>query len=130
MTCRRPAVASQVAWLAASGLEEADFVALKFDVDEGNYGSTLEWGFLADLVRTEAVDTCRDAAPERGRVPCVQVHSDQLALVDEIFIELHFTADRRIGAVNFWHHGDHSQLQAFDLLRQLRRCGIAVHAWP
>ena len=41
-----------------------DFVVLKFDVDEGTSGDTMEWGFLADLV-----------------------HSDALAYVDEIFIE-------------------------------------------
>ena len=49
-------------------LDESDFVVLKFDCDLDVHKSSLEWGFLADLVY----------APEA------------LRLVDEIFIEMHF----------------------------------------
>mmetsp|Transcript_20372 Transcript_20372/g.60745 ORF Transcript_20372/g.60745 Transcript_20372/m.60745 type:complete len:514 (-) Transcript_20372:40-1581(-) len=79
-----------------------DFVALKFDVDAGNEGPTMEWGFLSDLL-----------------------HSEALALVDELFIELHFWLPEI-----HWLHTTHSEAQAFDVLRQLRACGMAVHAWP
>ena len=69
----------------------------------------MEWGFLADLV-----------------------HSPQMALVDEVYIELHFLFDRRYtgGSTMGWRHKGHSMWQAFDLMRELRRCGLAIHAWP
>ena len=76
-------------------------------MDEGSAGSTMEWGFLAQLLA-----------------------SPQLRLVDELFIELHFTFDARTGNTLGWSHADHSMWQAWDVLRQLRRCGVAVHAWP
>lgn len=63
----------------------------------------MEWGFLADLLR----------------------RPEALALVDELFIELHFFAP----SLN-WVHLTHSMKQAFDVLRQLRACGLPVHAWP
>ena len=63
----------------------------------------MEWGFLADLLR----------------------RPEALALVDELFIELHFYASSLR-----WVHPTHSMKQAFDVLRQLRACGLPVHAWP
>lgn len=119
-----------VAWLPYLVTRD-DFVVLKFDVDEGKHGQTVEWGFLADLV-----------------------HSPAMRLVDEIYIELHFAwnahskKDVALGVMpttvdpnksssgttrSFtmgWHHYSHSMRQAFDLMRELRRCGVAVHAWP
>ena len=90
-------------WLRENAVEE-DFVALKFDVDNDfSLGPTMEWGFLADLLR----------------------RPEALALVDELFIELHFFAP----SLN-WVHLTHSMKQAFDVLRQLRACGLPVHAWP
>ena len=87
----------------ATQVVEADFVALKFDVDLGSRGPTMEWGFLADFLR----------------------RPEALALVDELFIELHFYCPS-LG----WKHPAHSMKQAFDVLRQLRACGLPVHAWP
>ena len=90
-------------WLRENTVED-DFVALKFDVDNDfSLGPTMEWGFLADLLR----------------------RPEALALVDELFIELHFYA-----ASLRWVHLTHSMKQAFDVLRQLRACGLPVHAWP
>ena len=89
-------------WLRENVVEN-DFVALKFDVDNDSLGPTMEWGFLADLLR----------------------RPEALALVDELFIELHFFAP----SLN-WVHLTHSMKQAFDVLRQLRACGLPVHAWP
>ena len=89
------------AWLQNTARE--DFVALKFDVDNDSLGPTMEWGFLADLLR----------------------RPEALALVDELFIELHFFAP----SLN-WVHLTHSMKQAFDVLRELRACGLPVHAWP
>ena len=90
-------------WLQNTAREE-DFVALKFDVDNDfSLGPTMEWGFLADLLR----------------------RPEALALVDELLIELHFYA-----ASLRWVHLTHSMKQAFDVLRQLRACGLPVHAWP
>ena len=87
------------------GLSEEDFVVLKYDCDSPVSDATsLEWGFLADFV---------------GSAP-------HLSLVDEIFVELHFFYPFMFGSS--FHH--HTMWQAFDLLRQLRECGIAVHAWP
>ena len=62
----------------------------------------MEWGFLADLLS-----------------------STELALVDELYIELHFwyTGLR-------WDHRDHDMRQAYDIFRQLRKCGLPVHSWP
>jgi len=83
-----------------------DYVVLKFDVDEGTSGLTMEWGFLSDLV-----------------------HAEELILVDELFIELHYYfIDEKTGLR--WHHDAHSMKQAYDVMRQLRTCGLAVHAWP
>ena len=65
--------------------------------------NALEWGFLADLLRSP----------------------NTLALVDELLIELHFYAPSLR-----WVHLTHSMKQAFDVLRQLRACGLPVHAWP
>ena len=48
-----------------------------------------------------------------------------LNLVDELFVELHFYAPWLR-----WVHLTHSMKQAFDVLRQLRACGLPVHAWP
>ena len=79
-----------------------DFVVLKYDVDEVVEGLTMEWVFLADLMQSE-----------------------ELALVDELFIELHFKYD----SID-WDFGRHSMQQAFDIQRQLRQCGLAIHAWP
>ena len=90
-------------WLRENAVEE-DFVALKFDVDNDfSLGPTMEWGFLADLLR----------------------RPEALALVDELFVELHF-----YGPSLRWVHLTHSMKQAFDVLRQLRACGLPVHAWP
>ena len=90
-------------WLGENTVEE-DFVALKFDVDNDfSLGPTMEWGFLADLLR----------------------RPEALALVDEFFVELHFYASSLR-----WVHLTHSMKQAFDVLRQLRACGLPVHAWP
>ena len=89
-------------WIQNTARED-DFVALKFDVDNDSLGPTMEWGFLADLLR----------------------RPEALALVDELFIELHFAAP----SLN-WVHLTHSMKQAFDVLRQLRACGLPVHAWP
>ena len=89
---------------APASLVADDFVALKFDVDNDfSLGPTMEWGFLADLLRSPKA----------------------LALVDELFVELHFYAPSLR-----WVHLTHSMKQAFDVLRQLRACGLPVHAWP
>jgi hypothetical protein len=80
-----------------------DFVALKYDVDEGSDTPTLEWGFLYNLLA-----------------------SDVLQLVDELFIELHFWHPE----VRWqWRYHGHSMWEAFDAMRQLRARGHAVHAW-
>lgn len=80
-----------------------DFVVLKFDVDNHNsLGPTMEWGFLADLV-----------------------YSEEIALVDELYIELHYRLEK-IG----WMHNTHSARQRYDIVRQLRLCGLAIHDWP
>ena len=90
-------------WLRENTVED-DFVALKFDVDSDfSFGPTMEWGFLADLLKRPGA----------------------LALVDEFFVELHFYAPSLR-----WVHLTHSMKQAFDVLRQLRACGLPVHAWP
>ena len=66
-------------------------------------GDADSWGFVADLLRSPKA----------------------LALVDELFVELHFFAPSLR-----WVHLTHSMKQAFDVLRQLRACGLPVHAWP
>ncbi|EKX34514.1 hypothetical protein GUITHDRAFT_119351 [Guillardia theta CCMP2712] len=87
-------------------VKEEDFVALKFDCDDNGVSAgtgTMEWGFLAALL-----------------------YSPHLSLVDEIFVELHFFYPQ------LWKDSflPHSMWQAFDALRQIRACGIAVHVWP
>jgi hypothetical protein len=86
--------------------EVQDFVVLKYDVDVEDHccaGSTLEWGFLHGLL-----------------------NSNSITLVDELFIELHFWAPEFIA----WKFDGHSMWEAFDVMRQLRQKGHAVHAWP
>jgi len=62
----------------------------------------MEWGFLADLLSSE-----------------------EMGLVDELFIELHFWFPD-IG----WKFESHTMRQAFDVFRQLRSCGLPIHSWP
>lgn len=92
-----------ISWLEAN-VHKDDFVVLKFDVDEDMYlkGPTMEWAFLGDLI-----------------------YSKSISLVDEFYIELHF---RDIGLK--WHHNTHSSRQQYDVVRQLRACGMAIHNWP
>lgn len=81
-----------------------DFVVLKYDVDEeGCTGPTMEWGFLGDLL-----------------------YSDVLNLVDELYVELHFYDKEYM----YWNHQTHSAQQRYDIVRQLRACGMAIHDWP
>jgi hypothetical protein len=79
-----------------------DFVVLKYDVDMGTRGPTLEWAFLKCLIESGAIQ-----------------------YVDELFIELHFWYPRLD-----WEHQFHTMYQAFDLLRRLRELHVPVHAWP
>ena len=57
-------------WLRENTVED-DFVALKFDVDNDSLGPTMEWGFLADLLRRpEALalaDVAQSPAPRPTR---------------------------------------------------------------
>ncbi len=62
----------------------------------------MEWGFVFDLLN----------------------HPEVLALVDELYIELHFHFPQLQ-----WSHY-HSNWEALDLLRHLRALGMVVHAWP
>lgn len=62
----------------------------------------MEWGFLFELTQ----------------------RSDIAALVDEIYIELHF----HFPAL-YWQHY-HSNWEALDVIRFLRSNGIVVHSWP
>ena len=39
-------------------------------------------------------------------------------------------AERLLPQIIRWVHLTHSMKQAFDVLRQLRACGLPVHAWP
>jgi len=88
--------------LLPSMVREEDFVVLMWDTDLAAAEETLEWGFMADLLS--------------------QTHS----LVDELFVEMHFTYPR----IN-WIYDQHVPREAFELLSQLRHtCGFAVHAWP
>ncbi|CAJ1448508.1 unnamed protein product [Effrenium voratum] len=85
-----------------SWVTEDDFVALMWDTDFEGQDATLEWGILADLL------------------------SMHWKLVDELFIETHFT-QKAIG----WTHTFHGRQEAYELLYQLRHhCGFAIHAWP
>ena len=81
-----------------------DFVVLKFDVDPNRFaqGPTMEWGFLFALYNNPQV-----------------AH-----LVDELYIELHFHYPQ----LSWWHY--HSNWEALDAIRYLRKQGIVVHAWP
>jgi hypothetical protein len=88
--------------LKTLGIRGEDFVVLKFDVDNGSDGKTMEWGFLFDLV-----------------------FSEELSLVDELYIELHFWYPE-LG----WSHSQHNMRQSLDIFRQLRRCGLPIHSWP
>lgn len=90
-----------ISWLLQN-TSAKDFVVLKFDVDDGIDGLTMEWGFLSDLFQSKAI-----------------------SLIDELFIELHFLHGK-IG----WRHEHHSMTQAHDIMQQMRTCGIPVHAWP
>eukprot|EP00960_Hanusia_phi_P028673 747549-Hanusia_phi.AAC.2 len=92
--------------LLEANVKEEDFVVLKFDCDDNGESAgtgTIEWGFLAALL-----------------------YSPQLSLVDELFIELHFFFPQ-LWQASFL---PHSMWQAFDALRQIRACGVAVHVWP
>jgi hypothetical protein len=90
-----------LSWIEGN-VDKDDFLVLKFDVDEKNYGPTIEWGFLGDLL-----------------------YSETISLVDEFYTELHYRS-RILG----WHHFAHSSRQRYDVMRQLRSCGMAVHEWP
>lgn len=81
-----------------------DLVVLKFDVDPNRFakGPTMEWGFLFDLMRSPKV----------------------AALVDEIYIELHF----HFPELDWAHY--HSNWEGLDVFRALRELGIVVHCWP
>ena len=81
-----------------------DFVVLKFDVDPNRYaqGPTMEWGFMFSIMQ----------------------NPDIAALVDELYIELHFHFPSL-----YWYHY-HSQWEALDALRYLRSKGAIVHPWP
>jgi len=81
-----------------------DFVVLKFDVDPNRYaqGPTMEWGFLFSIMQNSKV----------------------AELVDELYIELHF----QFPAL-FWNHY-HSNWEALDAFRYLRKHGAIVHSWP
>eukprot|EP00277_Geminigera_cryophila_P024325 CAMPEP_0179466910 /NCGR_PEP_ID=MMETSP0799-20121207/48152_1 /TAXON_ID=46947 /ORGANISM="Geminigera cryophila, Strain CCMP2564" /LENGTH=272 /DNA_ID=CAMNT_0021272017 /DNA_START=40 /DNA_END=858 /DNA_ORIENTATION=+ len=86
-------------------IHEEDFVVLKFDVDIPDIdSSSIEWGFLADLVYSP----------------------QHLRLVDEIFIEMHFFYPQLWGS----RFAEHTMWQHFDVLRQLRALGVAIHVWP
>ena len=90
--------------LLPSLVSKDDFVVLKFDVDPNRYaqGPTMEWGFLFSLMANENVAN----------------------LVDELYIELHF----HMPAL-YWSHL-HSNWEALDAFRYLRKNGAIVHAWP
>jgi hypothetical protein len=81
-----------------------DHCVVKYDVDRLGTADTLEWGFLYSLFSS----------------------AQALPLVDELYTELHFHYED-IG----WQRFDlHSKQQAIDVMRELRRCGLPVHAWP
>ena len=82
-----------IVWIEEN-VQKDDFFVLKFDVDDADIngettGATMEWSFLADLL-----------------------NSDALALVDEIYIELHF----KVRSSHFrWHYETHSSRQHYDV---------------
>ena len=84
--------------------KKEDYVVLKFDVDPNRFakGPTMEWGFLFALCKSKEV----------------------LALVDEIYIELHFFYPDLE-----WDHY-HSNWEGLDVFRYLRNNGVIVHCWP
>jgi len=88
-------------WIRKQFTKE-DFVVLKYDVDMGVRGPTLEWAFLKCLIE-----------------------SGTIQYVDELFIELHFFYPKL-----HWKHQFHTMHQAFDLMRRLRTLHVPVHAWP
>eukprot|EP01035_Chromulina_nebulosa_P018617 gene18617-24348_t len=90
--------------LLPSLVTKDDFVVLKFDVDPNKHaqGYTMEWGFLFSLMGTREI----------------------AELIDELYIELHFYMP-----MLFWDHY-HSNWEALDAIRYLRKHGIYVHAWP
>ena len=100
----RNAVTDLISWLKEN-VQKDDFLLLKFDVDDAGVvkGPTMEWAFMTDLL-----------------------YSDALGLVDELYIELHF---RSVPLLN-WYHDTHSSRQHYDVVRQLRACGMAIHDWP
>lgn len=81
-----------------------DYVVLKFDVDPNRFaqGPTMEWGFLFILMQTKEI----------------------AELIDEVYIELHF----HFPQLTWLHY--HSNWEALDAIRYLRRNGVIVHAWP
>lgn len=89
--------------LIEENCRKEDYCVVKFDVDRKNIVSTMEWGFMYSLISSVGA----------------------LAVVDELYVELHFLFPD-LG----WNHTDHTMQQAIDLLKQLRKCGLAVHAWP
>ena len=94
-----------IAWIK-NYIHKDDFLVLKFDVDEGIAGPSMEWGFLGDLL-----------------------YSDALGLVDEFYTELHYRQPTRVNGFR-WKHETHSSRQRYDIVRQLRACGMAIHDWP
>lgn len=91
-----------IAFWLRENFSEDDFIVLKYDLDNGVIGPTIEWPFLHCLIETGAI-----------------------RLVDELYLELHFWFPK-IG----WKHQFHTMRQAFDLLRKLRELNVPVHAWP
>lgn len=90
--------------IISSLVNKDDFVVLKYDVDDLNmFGPTMEWGFLHGLLK-----------------------SNTITLIDELFIELHFWNP----AFEQRTYDGHSMWEAYDVLRQMRLKGHAVHAWP
>lgn len=82
-----------------------DYCVVKFDVDRhGESRETIEWGFMAKLLESPST----------------------LAVIDELYVEMHFFF-RRLD--KFW-RSHHTYRQALDLLRSLRAAGLAVHPWP
>jgi hypothetical protein len=62
----------------------------------------MEWGFMFMLLRTKQI----------------------AELVDELYIELHFNYPSLQ-----WKHF-HSNWEALDAIRYLRKNGVIVHSWP
>ena len=95
---------SDIITMLPSLVGKDDYVVLKFDVDPNKfaYGATMEWGFLFDLMN----------------------HPEVSSLIDELYIELHFHYPAL-----YWDHY-HSNWEALDAIRYLRRQGMVVHAWP